>query len=130
MMRKPSNMNATFQFKPDLGPKLRVFQRVPISGRVLIHDENNLFVARLRNISAGGVFLELLTQGPVAKEVRLIIKSPRFENPLQAKGVVVRIENTESKGIAIEFTSLTDETKEAIQTCVFETRMEGILKAA
>jgi Tfp pilus assembly protein PilZ len=130
MMRKPSHMNATFQFKPNLGPRLRVFPRVRITGQVIIHDENNLYIAQLGNISAGGIFVDQLTSIPAGREVRIIIRSPRFGAPLQAKGTVVRVEGNRRKGVAIEFTGLTPEAKDAIQNCVFETRMEGVLKAA
>lgn len=110
--------------------RLRVFERARVSGFVMIHDEEHLFIAPLDNISAGGLFLNELVAIPAGKMVRIVVKSPRLEHPVQAKGTVVRIEKRDRKGMAVEFTSISSRAREIIQNCVFEARMESALKAA
>jgi c-di-GMP-binding flagellar brake protein YcgR len=113
-------------FKTD--ERLQVFERVTLKGQVLIHDENRLFIAPLNNISAGGVFIDELTVLPIGGEVRVVVRSPRLENPIQAVGTVVRVEDRLRHGIAVEFTTISSEARECIQNCVFESRVEKVLK--
>lgn len=129
-MRKPTHMNKNLSFKPVAGQRLRVFERARIAGQVLIHDEEHLFLAPINNISAGGLFIEQLMSLPTGSVVRIVVKSPKLELPVQAMGTVVRIENDKRQGTAIEFTSITSRAREVIQNYVFETRMEGALKVA
>ncbi len=112
------------------GNRLRVFQRAEIPGRFLIHDDENLFVAALINISAGGIFLADLTGIPKGSTVRIVLKSPDLTSVVQATGTVVRVENGKRRGVAVEFTSISSRSREIIQNYVFERRMESSLKAA
>ncbi len=129
-MRKPATINSSARFKTVTGQRLRVFERASISGSVMIHDEEHLFVAPLSNISAGGVFIDKLISIPAGKVVRIVVKSPKLDKPVQAKGTIVRVESDERRGTAVEFTSISSQAREVIQNCVFETRMEGALKVA
>lgn len=130
-MRKPTQLNGTFQFNANIGSKFRVHPRAEMDGEVIIHDENRLYISSLNNISAGGLFVDHLTSIAQGRTVRVVIRSPRFREPVQAQGTVVRIEDAiVRRGIAIEFTKLSSEAKTAIQQCVSETRMESALKAA
>lgn len=128
-MRFPTNLSAKIKFKTE-GPRLRVFQRAAIEGSVILHDDNNLFIAPLENISAGGIFVEHLNSIPQGSQVRLVVKSAKLHAPIQAMGTVVRVEDSQRQGMAIEFTSISSRAREAIQNCVFETRMERVLKVA
>jgi c-di-GMP-binding flagellar brake protein YcgR len=114
----------------DTGERLQVFERVSLRGQVLIHDENRLFIASVNNISAGGVFINELTVLPLGGEVRVVVKCPRLGVPIQAVGTVVRVENQKRRGLAVEFTSIASSDREAIQNCVFESRVETVLKVA
>lgn len=110
--------------------RLQVFQRAQVAGEVLIHDEGHLFIAPLNNVSAGGCFVDRLVSLHKGKIVRIVIRSPRFETPVQALGTVVRIEKDGRTGTAVEFTSISTRSRETIQNCVFESKMETALKVA
>ena len=126
----PSNLSQKVSFKTGEGRRLQVFQRARVSGEVLIHDDERLFIAPLDNISAGGVFVDQLVAMSVGKTVRIVVKSPKLEQPVQAVGTVVRIEKDGRHGLAVEFTSINSRDREIIQNCVFESRMETVLRAA
>ena len=131
MVRKPTHMNSRSRLTKETNTqRLRVFERAMINGQVFIHDEEHLFIAPLNNISAGGLFVDQLVNIPRGHEVRLVVKSPKLDGPIIAKGTVVRIEDQKRRGLAVEFTSISSRARELIQNCVFESRMEGALKAA
>jgi c-di-GMP-binding flagellar brake protein YcgR len=130
MMRTPTNLNGWVNFKPSEGQRLRVFQRAKVTGLVFIHNEEHLYIAPLQNISAGGLFVDHLCDIPTGTHVRVVVKSPKLEIAVQARGHVVRIESGNRSGLAVEFTSISSRAREIIQNCVFETRMESALKAA
>jgi c-di-GMP-binding flagellar brake protein YcgR len=110
--------------------RLQVYKRAQVSGQVFIHDEDHLFIASLSNISAGGFFVDRLVDLTEGQVVRVVIKSPRLEKPIQARGTVVRIEKTDRQGTAVEFTSISSQARELIQACVFESKVETALKVA
>jgi len=128
-MRLPSNLGSKVKFKPE-GRRLRVFQRAQLPGRVMVHDDTQLFIAPLENISAGGLFIDQLMNIPSGKTVRVVVKSPKLEAPIQATGTVIRVERDNRHGLAIEFTSISSRARETIQNCVFESKMEKVLKVA
>ncbi len=118
---------------PKMVPNPRVHPRVRVSGQVMIHDEERLFIAPLSDISAGGVFVNQLVNIPLGQTVKVVVKGPRFEKPVQAEGTVVRVDKDKSagrRGLAVQFTGISEMAKDAIQACVFELRMEAALKAA
>ena len=96
----------------------------------MIHNEERLFIAPLVNISAGGLFVSHLVTLPVGSEVKLIVKGERFSQPVQAEGTVVRVDTEHRLGLAVQFTQISEQSKEAIQANVYELRMEAALKAA
>lgn len=108
--------------------RLRVFQRTQLSGQVYIHDDQRLFVAPLNNISAGGLFISGLTAIPIGAVVKIVVKSAKLEFPIQAKGTVVRVESDKRRGSAVEFTSINSHSREVIQNCVYESKIETALK--
>lgn len=110
--------------------RARAFKRAPMAGRVFIHDEDRLYIAPLNNLSAGGFFVDYLVNIPEGAEVRVVIKSSRLAAPVQAVGTVVRVEDAERRGLAVEFTSITKQSREIIQNGVAEARVESALKAA
>lgn len=110
--------------------RARRHPRVQMGGMVLIHNEERLYIAPLMDISAGGLFVSSLVTLPVGSEVKIVVKGSRFQEPLQAEGTVVRIDQSTRTGIAVRFTQISDSAKEAIQANVFELRMEAALKAA
>jgi c-di-GMP-binding flagellar brake protein YcgR len=110
--------------------RLRVFERVTIPGEVLIHDETFLNLAPLGNLSAGGMFVPGLTCLPLGSPVRIVIKSPSLEYPIQALGRIVRVEQENRRGLAVEFTSISSQCREIIQNCVYESRIKNALDAA
>jgi c-di-GMP-binding flagellar brake protein YcgR len=130
MIRKPMELNADNSFKTSEGQRLRVFERAAVVGHVIIHDEARLFIAPLVNLSAGGLFVDQLVSIPTGRPVRIVVKSPKLSHPVQAKGTVVRIEQKNRRGMAVEFTSISSRAREVIQNCVFEARMETALKVA
>jgi hypothetical protein len=116
--------------KKNTARRLQVFQRALVPGQVIIHDEGSLFIGTLNNVSAGGCFVDKLVSLHKGKTVRVVIKSPHFPVPVQARGTIVRIEKDGRWGTAIEFTSISPRFREVIQNCVFESKMETALKVA
>lgn len=110
--------------------RTRRHARAEMGGMVMIHNEERLFIAPLVNISAGGLFVSHLVTLPVGSEVKLIVKGERFSQPVQAEGTVVRVDTEHRLGLAVQFTQISEQSKEAIQANVYELRMEAALKAA
>ena len=108
--------------------RLRVFQRASIPGQVIIHDEEHLYIAPLQNISAAGLFIDQLEHFNEGSQVRMVVKSSRLAEPVQATGTVVRVQSAGKRGLAVEFTSISTKAREMIQHYVFESRLENTLK--
>lgn len=123
-----SSLSNRVRFQPSRGKRLQVFQRAKLPGEVLIHDEQQLFIAQLNNISAGGLFIDDLVGLSPGSKVRIVVKSDRLESAVQALGTVVRVEEEKRKGLAVEFTSISTRAREVIQHGVHESRMESALK--
>jgi Tfp pilus assembly protein PilZ len=113
-----------------MNTRARKHPRAKTTGQVIIHNEQRLFIAPLDDISAGGLFVKQLVSLPIGSEVKIVVKGPGFSTPLQAVGKVVRVNHDNRKGIAVQFTQISDGDKESIQSAVFELRMEAALKAA
>jgi len=107
--------------------RLRVYTRINLKGEVFIHNETQLFVAPLNNLSAGGCFVDSLNSIPQGSPVKVVVKSERLPAPIQASGVVVRVENDTRKGSAIEFTAINEISREQIQTLVYENKLQNAL---
>lgn len=111
--------------------RLQVFKRAQIQGKVFIHDEDQLFQAPIGNISAGGLFLDEVSELALGSTVRVVIKARGLNQPVQATGKIVRVEHAKSRtGLAVEFTSISRQCREDIQNCVHEARMRDALKVA
>ncbi len=108
--------------------RMRVFQRAKISGQVIIHDEEHLYIAPIENISAAGVFIDQLEHFNEGSQVRMVVRSSHLNEPLQATGTVVRVQTGPKRGLAVEFTSISTRAREMIQNYVFESRLEATLK--
>lgn len=120
-------MKSKIQVTP---PKLQKFARSGIRAQVIIHNEEHLFIAPIENISAGGVFIDQLVAIPFGSRVRIVIKSPQLQKPIQAIGTVVRIENQTRRGMAIEFLAISQESRHTIQSYVLDTNSEQELRVA
>lgn len=129
-MIKTPGLKASAKFRGKETKRLRVFPRANISGHVFIHDEEHLFIAPLINVSAGGVFVDKLVALGEGAVVRIVIKSPRLTQAIQATGTVVRIEKKDRNGLAVEFTSISADSRELIQNYVYESKMETALRVA
>ncbi|MSP19279.1 MAG: PilZ domain-containing protein [Bdellovibrionales bacterium] len=108
--------------------RLRAFSRVDLVGDVLIHNETELYMAPLSNLSAGGCFVTKLQNIPEGSKVKIVVRSLRLSAPIQAKGIIVRIETGKKAGVAIEFTSIQQQFRDAIQALVYEDRLQCALK--
>lgn len=108
--------------------RLRVYARVEVPGEAIIHDENGLYIAPLNNLSAGGCFVEQLNCFPEGSEVTVVVRSQRLKSPIQARGVVVRVENKTRVGTAIEFVSINQESRDTVQTLVYENKLQNAFK--
>jgi c-di-GMP-binding flagellar brake protein YcgR len=108
----------------------RAHPRARVLGQVLIHDEERLYLAPLTDISVGGVFVSKLVNLAPGSIVKVVVKGPRLSQVIQAEGKIVRVEQSTRVGLAVQFTEISALAKEAIQSCVFEVRMEAALKAA
>ncbi len=112
----------------DSTKRLRVYARIKMRGEVMIHNEEELYIAPLNNLSAGGCFVDQLNCIPEGNEVKVVVKSDRLGAPIQAHGIIVRVENETRKGSAIEFTSIQKKARDAIQTLVYENKVQNALK--
>ena len=108
--------------------RLRVYARVEVPGEAIVHDEKGLYIAPLNNLSAGGCFVDQLNSFPEGSEVIVIVRSHRLKSPIQARGIVVRVENRNRVGTAIEFTSINQEARDSVQTLVYENKLQNALK--
>ncbi len=121
-------MNSNSNVKIMASQRLRAYARVELSGEVLIHDEEELYIVPLLNLSAGGCFVEKIHCISKGSEVKIVVRSKRLQFPIQAKGVVVRIEKEDRVGLAIEFTSISQEARDSIQTLIYENKVQNALK--
>lgn len=107
---------------------MQLHKRAAVSGSVILHDRTHWMIAPLINLSTGGIFVEGKTPLEKGCRVKLIVRSPGLDEPVQARGNVVRVEKGKRTGLAIEFTSLSSEDRRKISTYVRETRTENLLK--
>ncbi len=110
--------------------RLQVFKRAEVPGRVFIHDDLTLREAAIGNLSAGGVFLKDITGLSAGTPVRVTIKARGLAIPVQAMGRIVRVEATSRVGLAVEFTSISSQSRNSIQSCVHEARLKDLLTVA
>ncbi|NBT59312.1 PilZ domain-containing protein [bacterium] len=81
----------------------RKHPRHALTGKVLIHNEDHLYIAPLNNIGRGGVFVDRLVSLVVGEKVKLVIKSAHLVVPIQATGTVIRVETEDRIGSAVQF---------------------------
>ena len=98
----------------DQNNTVRDMARVPVEGRVFIHDEEKLFIAPIVDISEAGCFVGQLTALTKGTKIRAVIKSQTLGEPIQIVGTVMRVETGTRPGVAIEFTSLSDDARKRI----------------
>lgn len=108
---------------------VRTHVRAQVAGKVFIHDENRLFIAPLNNLSAGGLFVDRLVSIPEGSRVRVVIKSDRFNDAVQALGKVVRVETEGRRGLAVQFTAISKRAREVISKSVDVAAIESALAA-
>ena len=101
-------------------PFARAHRRMEVNGSVYIHNDEHLYIAPLKNLGAGGAFVGSLISLLEGSLVRVTIKSPHLDAPVQAVGKVVRVENDSRRGLAVQFTSISTRSKKAIETCVLD----------
>ena len=77
--------------------------RRALPGRVFIHDEEQIFIAPLNNLSRGGLFMDKLVSLEVGQKVKIVVKSHALPEPIHAHGTVVRVEMEKRWGTAVEF---------------------------
>lgn len=112
----------------DVKKALQLHKRAEVEGSVIMHDRTHWMVAPLVNLSTGGIFVEGKTQLEKGSRVRVIVRSPGLEEPIAARGNVVRVEKGKRMGLAVEFTSLSSEDRKKISTYVRESRTQDSLK--
>ena len=109
-------------------PRLQLYRRAAVLGQVYIHNDERLFIAPLNNISAGGLFINGITSLRRGNSVKIVVKSPELDQAVQAIGRVVRIERSDRRGLAVEFTDISDNAKEFIERCVHNSGLQSALK--
>lgn len=82
------------------GRKIRKQAREDCSIIVDYVADRETFHDFIRNISAGGVFIETVRKFAVGQEIVLTFTMPRYPNLLKIKGEVIR---TDHNGIAVGF---------------------------
>lgn len=78
----------------------RVFKRVPVFAAVHYVVEGRAYQDFVRNVGAGGVFIETPEHFSVGQSVSLTFSLPNYSGVIRITGEIIR---TTSKGIAIEF---------------------------
>ncbi|MFM8269796.1 MAG: PilZ domain-containing protein [Pseudomonadota bacterium] len=81
----------------------RKHPRYQINGKVFIHNEEHIFIAPLRNIGRGGLFIDKLVSLGLGEKIKVVIKSKSLSVPVQATGTVIRVETEGHIGTAIQF---------------------------
>lgn len=97
---------------------VQVDPRATLKGEVLIHDDENLYIAPLENLSAGGAFIGKLISMPMGKAVSVVIRTGDFSPPVQARGYIVRVERNLLKGTAIKFHFISALDKMRVEECI------------
>lgn len=77
--------------------------RHELSGKVFIHNEEHIFIAPLNNVGRGGVFVDKLVSIELGQKVKVVIKSASLSIPIQATGIIVRVETEGRFGTAVQF---------------------------
>jgi len=83
--------------------RARKHERFSVLAKVIIHNEEQIFIAPLDNISMGDLFVEKLISLELGNRVKVIVKSSHFTQPLQASGTIVRVETQDRVGSAVQF---------------------------
>ena len=99
-----------------LQPKrpVRKHVRVEMSGKVFVHNAEQIFIAPLANISRGGIFIGKLVSLAVGETVKVVVKTPELARPIQATGVIVRVETEDRMGSAVHFDWIDPEAVEQL----------------
>ena len=108
--------------------KVQKHPRTPLKGEVLIHDDENLFIAPLENLSSGGAFIGRLMAMPAGRMVSLVIRSNELSPPLQARGEIIRIESSLRQGSAVQFHTLSTADRYRIDQYIKNNSLSAVYK--
>lgn len=99
----------------------RSSERADLIVRVDYKGVDDLFSEFARNINEGGIFVETESPPKRGASVDLQFRLPGSEEPVRARGTVVRVTDGETgdpPGMGIEFEELDGETRERINEVV------------
>jgi c-di-GMP-binding flagellar brake protein YcgR len=97
----------------------RQHPRVSIAVSVRIEYTSFKFQATTENLSIGGMLLFTERRLPIGTKVKLELQAPMKSMLLvRAEGMVVRIKDSEPRGLAICFTDLSEKERENLMTLV------------
>lgn len=87
----------------------RQHPRSNVTVSVRIEYTSFKFQANTENLSLGGMLLETQRRLPIGTKLKLEIADPaKGSQPIRTEGVVVRIRDTEPRGLAICFINLSE----------------------
>ena len=101
--------------------------RADLVVRVDYQTVDQLFSEFARNVNEGGIFVETESPQPLGTEVSLQFRIPGNDEPLQTRGMVVRLstgEGGEPPGMGIEFDDLDANDRQRINRLVRQLRAE------
>jgi uncharacterized protein (TIGR02266 family) len=93
----------------------RRFIRVPVETEVAVESHGEQFKGMTRDISLGGILFEP-TRLSSGDQVKLMFSLPGAGMPINALGVVVRVEERQRAGV--QFTNLSDASRDAIREVI------------
>ena len=90
----------------------REHPRKPCFMAVDYADQDRAFKDFIKNISAGGLFIETTTPFSIGRELTLTFSSTYYDKPIKITGEIVR---TTPEGIGVRFKGENDDLKEMIR---------------
>ena len=105
----------------------RRYVRIPLDTNMMVRygHQGQFYFGSCQNLSPGGLFIATKTPAPYGSEVTLKFTLPGHDQPLQAKGRVVRVNRdtrnrtgSQTPGMHVHFTQIASQTEEEIKRFV------------
>lgn len=97
--------------------KQRDYKRLRSKTDIDVVVGNRVIQTDTKDISAGGIFINVTGQFETHKRVRVVFSVPGYDKPFKLQGKIVRVEKT---GIAIEFEKVTPYFKKILDSVIWE----------
>lgn len=99
--------------------KQREYQRLEAKTSVDVAVADRVIQTDIRDISAGGVFINTSGKFDVDRKVRVVFTVPGYEKPFKLEGRIVRVEKS---GLAIAFENISPYFKTILDDAIWKNR--------